>query len=303
MQLRVKINKNNKQIKWQLILLFLLFLIYPAVVFSQDLPVCTEQEIQRYGSLLLCQTCKQYPNSVVCQNSNVTTPGQQTGVDLGSFYNTVLSQSTKRVYYVCKDLQNRKSCFPVLADPQSRPPDSYDDINQCVNACKQSLPSFPPVYHCSLTGQIYSDLATCNDACIQTVNCIQRYTVCDIGVNCAYYRVTSFVCYPSVFVCLLWQQISPGSSYREGSCSVTVDNDCVVTSFSYGGSPIYVYVPPGQIYRLPSPCRCSFSGSVFCCTVTNNSTPTSTICPFPDGSACSGDPPTCTRRQSCTVIR
>lgn len=174
-------------------------------------------------------------------------------------------------------------------------------------------------YQCPTTGIVYSDSGTCNSACIQTAQCSSSSNSCNTNTTWIYYAVrypqptsgwwgyitcNEYGCRYSATVCNTgadYMYVEPGNCERafglyKGQCQSTYFNPANGT---------FIYAQKYTCSVGGGPCPMTKTQTTLWCgrviNIMSTSSCTSYTCPLPGGSACTGNPPTCTAGQACVT--
>jgi len=187
---------------------------------------------------------------------------------------------------------------------------NYDKTSgQCTYTPAQGVCTSSQVqttdYQCPTTGNIYSDLTTCNNNCIQTAACNQTYTQCTVKA-CP----STGSCQTSTFSPNTNPYTKPWYFSLDSSCNIHVENDgpfagsCGTVYFEWLSPTNGGVIPPGQSGNAYYEYGRDFYGLCFSGSLNyteyNQSTPAGYSCPL-GNYACYGNPASCTKGQTCVT--
>lgn len=239
--------------------------------------------------------------------------------------------------YICPVGQTQ--CNPQHQQPTCPDQYTYNSNTQkCEYAPTVGVCSSQQVqitqYQCPVNGQIYSDLNQCNSVCIQTAQCItQSYTYCNTWYHPPYvgfcgvwnsgpcslggksigqwigdynsYEIHPTVGQPDLNDGYIWFRMH--NHGRHGCCQYDTFLKFAINSYGQ-----FVYGPYNFTYKWRLTCNSDKTSCALefyslknnnygcgCNSITFNPKQSFNICPFSGGSACTGNPPTCTAGQAC----
>jgi hypothetical protein len=231
--------------------------------------------------------------------------------------------------YICP--QGQTACIPQYTQPTCPAGYTYNSQTQkCEASVTQGVCSSSQVpytdYQCPTTGQIYPDLTTCNNNCIQTAQCTsqQIWSTCTAKTRSVFCNSRGDVdysfpmCESSMGIYRFYYTFDNTISASPGSCAngnflseagyirICFDSSCTVTFYTLNVRGIDrcsrpISAPPS--YSNTFPCFYHTEYYSHCCAVIiqNISIPTTTYtCPL-GNYPCTGNPPTCTKGQTCVT--
>jgi len=159
-------------------------------------------------------------------------------------------------------------------------------------------------YQCPATGKIYPDLTTCNNNCVQTAQCTsqQSWSTCTASafpVNCYSGGADVITVSASPNSCATGSY-NWGDGYKYDTACF--NSSCYVTYNKYQDSTFNICTTSSISVSPSSSGTFSCDEDDYCSvTIKNTSTPTTTYtCPLGNYS-CTGNPPTCSKGQTCVT--
>ena len=210
--------------------------------------------------------------------------------------------------YICP--QGQTECNPQFIQPGCPAGYTYNGQTQkCeaptnIGTCSSTQVPYTN-YQCPVSGQIYMDAATCNNNCKQVATCSQQGTASASGCGWEdfldlgqYYQSKKN-----------WSRFIDFWGSGNTFCTRTRNGQACINPSSASGCGWEDFLDLGQYYQSKKNWSRFIdfwgSGNTFC-TRTRNGQACITMgytytCPLSGGSACSGNPPTCTKGQTCVT--